>query len=176
MQIRLANMDDIYELVEHDLRHMREPGFDGQPAHPFPADFPWNKEKRLEEKLVSLPRTLSEARWQRSFIVNDKNTIVAHLNLKNLFEGSMHRAQLGMGIETAYRHQGLGKSLMKSALMWAQEQGELDWVDLTVFSHNTPAKKLYASFDFLELYTHVDKIRVNGQSIDDISMSLKLIR
>ncbi len=176
MQIRLATMDDIYELVEHDLRHMREPGFNGQPAHPFPADFPWDKEKRLEEKLLSLPKKLTEARWQRSFIVTDCDFIIGHLNLKNLFEGSMHRAQLGMGIEIKYRHQGLGKKLMNSALAWAQEQTELDWIDLSVFSHNLPAKNLYASHGFIELSTHVDKIRVNGQSIDDTFMSLKLIR
>lgn len=176
MQIRLATMDDLFELVEHDLRHMREPGFNNLPAHPFPADFPWNMEKRLEEKLTTIPRALTEPRWQRSFIISDQDKIVGHLNLKNLFEGCMHRAQLGMGIENSHRFKGLGKKLMNHAIVWAREETELEWIDLSVFSHNLPAKKLYSSFGFQEICVLQDKIRVNGLSIDDVVMALKLPR
>lgn len=176
MQIRLATMDDILDLVDHDLRHMREPGHDGQLAHPFPPDYPWDKEKRLTEKLNSFPKNIDEEGWQRSFIVTHDDLIVAHLNLKNNFEGMLHRAQLGMGIEAHYRGKGLGKKLLQFAIDWAKDQPTLEWIDLSVFAHNLPARKLYSSVGFEEIATYKDKIRVNGHSIDDVSMTLKLTK
>lgn len=175
MQIKIATMEDILELVEHDIRHMREPGHGGLLAHPFPPDYPWDKEKKLSEKINGFPKNIDEEGWQRSFIVNDGELIIAHLNLKNNFEGMLHRAQLGMGIEAAYRGKGLGKKMLTFAINWAKEQPTLEWIDLSVFAHNLPARKLYSSLGFEEIATYKDKIRVNGLSIDDVSMTLKLI-
>ena len=174
MEIRLAQLEDIIDLVEHDLRHMREPGFNNLPAHPFPTDYQWNKEKMIEDKLKSWPKEVTELQWARSFIMIDKDLIVGHLNLKNLFEGSLHRAQLGMGIEAAYRGSGHGKNLLDFAIAWAREQKSLEWIDLSVFSHNLPARKLYASKGFEEIALMKDRVRVNGLSIDDIFMSMKI--
>jgi len=176
MHIRLATLDDILELVEHDIRHMREPGYEGQLAHPFPPDYPWDNEKRISEKLNSFPKNIDEEGWQRSFIITDGDLIIAHLNLKNLFEGTLHRAQLGMGIEAAYRGKGLGKKLLHHAIEWAKKQPTLEWIDLSVFAHNLPARKLYSSVGFEEVAVYKDKIRVKGHSIDDVTMTLKLTK
>lgn len=172
----MAELVDIVELVEHDLRHFREPAVDGQPAHPFPYDYPWNKQKMIEDKFRDWPKGLDEIQWGRSFLLMDQDQIVGHLNLKNIFEGSLHRAQLGMGIEVPYRGRGLGKQLITSALDWARDQTKLEWIDLSVFSYNLPARNLYASMGFEEICVLKDKIRVNGQSIDDILMTLKVVR
>ena len=173
-RIEIADFSHLAELVEHDIRHMREPGFEGLLAHPFPVDHPWDKTKMMNDKLKSWGSTLNEEFWSRSFLLFVDNEIVGHLNLKNKFFQSLHRAQLGMGIEQKARHMGLGKKLMEAALNWARTQESIEWIDLTVLAHNTPAKKLYASFGFEEICTIPDCLRVNGVSIDDTIMALKL--
>lgn len=173
-RIQIADLSHLGELADHDIRHMREPGFEGLLAHPFPADHPWDKDKMMNDKFKSWSAPVTEEFWSRSFLLFVNNEIVGHLNLKNKFFQSLHRAQLGMGIEEKARGQGFGKLLMQEALTWASEQPSLEWIDLTVFSHNLPAKKLYQSFGFKELCTHTDMLRVNGVSIDDTIMSLKL--
>jgi len=86
----------------------------------------------------------------------------------------MHRATLGMGIELGYRHMGLGKHLMNEATQWAKAHSFLKWIDLGVFSHNAPARRLYESCGFIECGRTIDAFRVDGHSIDDIQMVLDL--
>lgn len=172
--IEIADLIHLEELVDHDIRHMQEPGFEGQLAHPFPPDHPWDREKMLLDKSRKWIVPVGEEFWSRSFVLIKDNKIVGHLNLKNKFFQSMHRAQLGMGLEESARGQGLGKLMMKTAIEWSQKQPFLDWIDLSVFAHNTPAIKLYKSFGFVDHYTFPDMLRVNGVSIADSIMTLKL--
>ena len=67
IEYRLAELSEINEIVDHDLRHMKEPGFNGTLAHPFPLDFPWDRQKRLEEKFVTLSREVTEEGWAPQF-------------------------------------------------------------------------------------------------------------
>jgi RimJ/RimL family protein N-acetyltransferase len=60
------------------------------------------------------------------------------------------------------------------ALEWAVAQPSLAWIDLQVFAHNLRARKLYESFGFREMSVTKDLFRVNGQSIDDVKMSLRV--
>ncbi|MGZ3789708.1 MAG: N-acetyltransferase family protein [Bacteriovorax sp.] len=174
MIIALAALEDLENLIDHDIRHMREAGYNGQLAHPFPRNYPFEKERMMEQKKKGWTTDLGTAGWSRSFLLIENNKIQGHLNLKNVFHGTLHRAELGMGIEAPMRGKGGGKLLMKTALSWAREQGFLEWIDLSVFAHNLPARKLYASFGFHELCTVKDLIRIEGTSIDDVKMVLKL--
>jgi RimJ/RimL family protein N-acetyltransferase len=174
IEIRLAELSDIVDLVDHDLRHFKEPGFQGQLAHPFPYNYEWNRDKMMDDKIQAWPKEITEEQWARSFIVLENGIIRGHLNLKNLFSGTLHRAQLGMGLEESIRGKGIGKELMKTAIQWARTQNTLHWLDLTVFAHNTPAINLYKTMGFSELYTIADRLRVEDVSIDDVYMVLNL--
>lgn len=174
IEIRLAELSDIVELVDHDLRHFKEPGFQGQLAHPFAFDHVFNREKMMDDKIRAWPKDISEEHWAKSFVIVDDGTIRGHLNLKNNFSGSLHRAQLGMGLEESVRGQGLGKALLKQAIQWARTQNSLHWIDLSVFAHNTPARHLYTSMGFKEIVNIPDRLRVEGVSIDDVYMVLNL--
>ena len=101
--------------------------------------------------------------------------VVAHVNLKGdgLATG-LHRCELGIGIEEAYRSAGLGRRLMGTAIDFARHAPSLNWLDLRVFSHNTPARVLYISLGFKEVGTWFDRFRISGQSIDDILMTLNV--
>lgn len=172
--IKIADLFHLEELIDHDIRHLKEPGFEGQLAHPFPPDHPWDREKMLKDKTRTWTIPVGEEGWSRSFLLIKDNKIVGHLNLKNKFFQSIHRAQLGMGLETEARGRGLGSLMMKTVLEWALTLPFLEWIDLSVFAHNTPAKKLYTSFGFIEHYTFPDMLRFNGVSISDTIMTLKL--
>ena len=79
-----------------------------------------------------------------------------------------------MGLEIPLRGQGLGKRILDLAINWAKDQDSLSWIELSVFAHNTPARKLYSSVGFSEIAVLEDKLRVGGTSIDDVIMTLKL--
>ena len=174
IEIRAAVFDDIIAVIDHDKRHMKEPGFNGSLSHPFLPDHEFNWESRQEEKLLSWTKPLTEEGWSRSFIILENGVVTGHIHLKNLFSGTLHRAQLGMGLEIKMRAQGYGKQLLQLAILWAKQQESLYWIDLQYFAHNLPAKKLYESAGFTQLFKYEDRIRVGQHVIDDVIMTLKL--
>lgn len=174
IEIRPATYDDITNVIEHDKRHMQEPGFNGSLSHPFLPNHEFNWEERKKERLHSWTKPVTEEGWSRSFILAQGDVVLGHVHLKNLFSGTLHRAQLGMGLEMPIRGQGYGKKLLEMAISWAQKEESLYWIDLSFFAHNTPARKLYTSCGFKELFTYEDRLRVGHHVIDDVVMALKL--
>lgn len=112
-------------------------------------------------------------RFSKPTLVNEK--IIGHINLRcgSIDPGKL-QMQLGMGVETLFRSAGIGNALLKEALGWAQQQKEIAWLDLSVFSSNHAAKNLYKKHGFGEIYTVKDAFRIEGESIDDVQMELKL--
>nr|BDT29650.1 GNAT family N-acetyltransferase [Bacteriovorax sp. HI3] len=172
--IRPATYEDITLVIENDKRHMKEPGFNGSLSHPFLPDHEFDWDKRKEERLLAWTKPVTEEGWSRSFILVQDDLVLGHVHLKNLFHATLHRAQLGMGLEMAARGQGHGKKLLEMAIAWAREQESLSWIDLSYFAHNIPAKKLYTSCGFKELFVYEDRLRVGHHVIDDVVMTLKL--
>lgn len=174
IEIKIAELGDIPDIVAHDVRHKDEPGFNGLLAHPFLPGHPWDAEEIRNRMIASMSKDLDEEGWSRYFIIEVDGKVLGSLNLKNNFSGMLHRAQLGMGLEDALRGQGLGKKLLAFAIDWAKAQPSLFWIDLSVFAHNTPARKLYANAGFTEIAVLEDKLRVGHHQIDDVLMALKL--
>ncbi len=174
LEIREATFLDLDEVIAHDQRHMMEPGYNGSLSHPFLPDHPFDWEKRTIEKQATWNKEISEEGWSRSFILTDNKNVYGHINLKNLFFATLHRAQLGMGLEEIVRNQGFGKKLLQFSILWAKNQPELYWMDLSYFAHNLPAEKLYTSCGFQKLFTYEDRLRVGDVIIDDVYMALKL--
>jgi RimJ/RimL family protein N-acetyltransferase len=174
IEIRIAELGDIPDIIDHDVRHKDEPGFNGQLAHPFLPGHPWDAEEMRNNMLVSFSKEITEEGWQRVFVIEADGKILGTLNLKNLFHGTLHRAQLGMGLEAPLRGQGLGKQLLDFAINWAKEEPSLAWIDLSVFAHNTPARKLYSNAAFTEVAVLEDRLRVGHHRVDDVLMALKL--
>lgn len=122
---------------------------------------------------LSLP--LDAPGWQRWFgaWVDSGTRIVAHVDLKgDALVSGLHRCELGLGIERSHRGRGLGRRLMQVAIDFARDAPTLDWLDLKVFAHNTPARALYRSLGFAEIGTVADRFRIGSASIDDVLMTL----
>ena len=99
--------------------------------------------------------------------------MVGHLYLAGgMLRSELHRVSLGMGIKSSHRRRGGGSLLLESAIEWARNQPIIAWIDLGVFSDNPGAQALYARHGFEVLGRTPDRFRVDGHSLDDITMTL----
>lgn len=157
-------------LQAHLLRHRAESGrgdIHFMPFAPGDSDAPAGLNTR------SLSLALHARGWQRWFIAIADQQIVGHVSLKgDGLNTGLHRCELGVGVERQYRGQGMGVALMNTAIDFARNADGLSYVDLSVFAHNAKARTLYGSLGFVDVATLVDRFRIEGESIDDVIMTL----
>nr|WP_315259103.1 GNAT family N-acetyltransferase [uncultured Duganella sp.] len=134
----------------------------------FPAD-------KAEGFKNGMQVEIGNAGWRRLWVVRDEDGAIAgHIDLRAHPERyAGHRCLLGMGVERAYRQQGLGGRLMAHAEQWALAAG-FKWIDLQVLSANTPALKLYQSRGFHRTGEIPDMFNIDGHSFSYTSMSKRL--
>lgn len=172
--IRPLTEKDVPLYLEHFVRHRAESGRGDYHFMPFnPGDPGGPKGISLEK----LSLELTQPGWQRYWVacVEDQDCIVGHVNLKgNPLLTALHRCELGIGIERDWRAQGLGRRLMKVAIEFARQSPSIAWIDLGVFGHNHNAAALYQSLGFIPLTTVEDRFRVEGKSIADTLMTLRV--
>lgn len=174
--IRIADLADLDAYADHIVRHSAESGRDGS-VHfalnrsPDPAMIRDTARQRWD-------RSLDEPQWGRCFLLVEPETafVVGHIELRGgRMQAEMHRAMLGMGIERAFTGIGHGQRLMEAAITWARRKARLSWIDLGVFEHNAPARRLYRRVGFVENGIRKDAFRIDtGIRVTDISMELKL--
>jgi RimJ/RimL family protein N-acetyltransferase len=175
--ISLLTDPDLDEFCAHLERGMAQSGREGLPVfHPLPAAAiagRYTAEKKAQ-MLGRWCKSLDEVGWGRAWGLREGGRVLGHVNLRGGEpETRAHRAELGLGVERAYIGHGHGQRLMETAIDWARAQG-LAWIDLGVFAENAPARALYAKLGFVETGRREDLFRVDGRSIDDIEMSLRL--
>lgn len=68
--------------------------------------------------------------------------------------------ELGIGILTPYRHQGIGSALLEYALAWAKSSA-VGRITLTAHRQNAPAIHLFKKFKFLERSTQNGRLRMD---------------
>lgn len=172
--IRPLQEPEISLYLEHFARHRAESGRGDYHFMPFEPDDPSGPRGINPERLV---QSLGEPGWQRYWVATDetRQCIIGHVDLKGgPLRTALHRCELGIGIERAWRGRGLGRRLMQVAIDFARQQPNLAWVDLGVFTHNQNAAHLYRSLGFQELATIPDRFRVAGEHIGDILMTLNV--
>ncbi|MDB5367166.1 MAG: family N-acetyltransferase [Rhodospirillales bacterium] len=172
--IRAVPSTGYEELLSYLSALMRDSGRNGQPH--FTAnrdrdvyDKPFNDRIRAR---LALP--LQRRGWIRLWIAVDGDETLGHVDLRASDRtADAHRVLLGLGIAKAHRGRGLGRALTQYAIDWARTNGH-DWVDLNVFAVNAQAVALYRSLGFVQTGFHADRFRIDGDSVDEISMALDL--
>jgi RimJ/RimL family protein N-acetyltransferase len=174
-RIALLGDEHASALCAHIRRHGAESGRDGDLIfRPRSSGEELDEVLAIERHRVEWARPLSEPLWLRTWGLLEDGAVLGHLDLRGgRLPAELHRATLGIGLERAARRQGHGRAMMETAIAWARDHG-LAWLDLGVFAHNLPARALYASLGFVEIGTTRDQFRVDGASIDDVAMTLRL--
>lgn len=164
---------------EHFQRHRAESGRGERHFMPYGPEDPLGP---TAPDLWRLNLTVDTPGWQRWFVAtldgaDEHPRTVGHVDLKgDTISTGMHRCELGIGIERSYRGHGLGRRLMLHATEFARATGTIEWVDLKVFAHNAPARALYRALGFQEVGTVTDRFRIADASIDDVLMTLRVVR
>ncbi|HVJ64377.1 MAG TPA: GNAT family N-acetyltransferase [Bdellovibrionota bacterium] len=177
LEIRLAQLDDLEAYAAHLIRHRSESGNDGDIIfHPLEDTTPKPIAEMRAHKAAKWSLDPTEVGWERAWVLSNSREIFGEVKLVHMPATStcLHRAVLMMGIERPVRGQGWGTRLVQTAIDWAKTQPHLTWIQLFVFAHNEPARRLYKKFGFVETGGTRDAFRVHGKSLDDISMDLKL--
>ena len=173
--VRLLRASDVHLAARHVERHAAESGRGGDPLFAPFSEF--DHEAYEETRSESWRRPIDAPGWERCWAVFEDDRVVGHLDLTGgALYSQLHRARLGIGVERPYRGKGLGALLLDTALHWARLSEELDFIDLSVFAHNERALRLYTRLGFVEIGRIRDAYRLNGESIDDVLMTLALRR
>jgi len=174
-RVELLSTAAVPAYVLHLCRNALESGRDGDPfSRARSADDPPDAAAIAQRLTETWLWPVTCPGWERGFGLWVDGAVRGHLDLTGggLLTG-MHRASIGMGLERPWRGAGWGTQLLTQAIAWARAVG-LAWLDLGVFSGNTPARALYRKLGFVELGTTVDAFRIDGQSVDDVAMTLRL--
>ncbi len=173
--IELLAPDDIPSLVAHLIRNARESGRDGEPfSRARSADDPPDPTQTAGRLAAAWARSHDDVLWEICFGLRIDGQIRGHLDLHGgTVPTDLHRGSFGMGIERPWRRAGWGRKLLDAAIAWSRAKG-LAWLDLGVFADNTPARALYARAGFVEIGVTPDRFRIDGRSVDDIAMVLRL--
>jgi GNAT superfamily N-acetyltransferase len=129
VEIRLAQFSDLKEYRNHLLRHGKESGQDGDLIFaPYEQHWDQSLEDLKKEKTEKWSKPVTQARWERCWILVDKGAVYGEIKLAHhlAMKTTLHRAILMIGIEKPYRGQGLGNQLVQTALSWAKNQTTLD--------------------------------------------------
>jgi len=174
-EIKRCASEDAMQYAEHAILCLTEKGIGDVLVHPFPRNYSRDQikfAKGLSEKWTSEPFSPN---WEIAWAAIVDGKIIGHLNLRcGGIQAQVHRMKLGMSIVDGFRSSGIGKALLETAIQWAKDQPQIDWIDLSTFSKNHAARSLYKKFGFKELYVIEDALRVENEIIDDVQMTLRL--
>ncbi len=175
--IRPAVHEDLPVFFAYLNDHLSDNGVKGTALFmPMPRQesrYPPDKEGSFRTGIAT---PLGKPHWRRLWLALDaEGAIAGHIDLRARLESAAaHRVLLGMGVDRAYRRQGLGATLIGTAARWAQTQPAIEWIDLEVLSVNEAARALYARCGFVQVGEIADMFRIDGQTLGYTFMTRKI--
>jgi RimJ/RimL family protein N-acetyltransferase len=83
-------------------------------------------------------------------------------------KSTRHAATLGISVAKDYRDQGIGRTLMQTAIDWVKINLVLKRIELYVVTSNQPAIHLYEAFGFIQEGHRRKALFRDGQYHDDL--------
>ena len=174
LTVRALATDDVGRYLQHMLVVNADSGVDGAShSHPYGKAESVDPAEAHDREITRWTTAIDEPGWRRAWGLFDGDDLVGHVYLAGgAILSELHRASLGMGIARQCRRRGGGTRLLAAAVGWAREQSSIDWVDLGVFTDNPGARALYEREGFEVVGRTPDRYRVDGVSLDEVSMTL----
>lgn len=104
-----------------------------------------------------VPTRKDELGWISSFqqenslllLAEHKGQLIGNIDITGSSRRKMlHTAEMGMSVRKEFQGKGVGKELLKQAIVWAEKNRFLELLWLQVYEDNTVARKLYESIGF----------------------------
>ncbi len=175
-EIRMLQAGEVDAYVAHRAIHDVESATEtGLPTGPYSRTRVQDPAAVRALALARWSTALTEPGWRRAWGLWLSGAVVGVVDLAGgQLPTESHRATLGVGIEQTHRGRGWGRRLVETAIGWARQEPAISWVDLGVFEGNDRAVALYRKLGFVECGRVPDRFRVDGTSITDIHMTLRV--
>ena len=156
--VRRAEPED-YELMCEVFAD--ESAYSGTLQTPFPSKERWRK-------MLAEP---ADGDYSLLAFVDGKIAGQAGLHPWGKSPRRAHVRMLGIGVRSQYQHQGVGTALMQALIDLADKWLPVTRIELTVFTDNPAAVKLYRKFGFEIEGTHKAYALRDGQYVDTYAMA-----
>ena len=176
MKIDVATKSDMPDFFTYLTLQLAENGRGGSPLfQPVSRDDSIVSVPTRQRFMQGVATPVGEPGWRLLWLMkNDTGAIMGHVDIRPYEdEYCQHRVLLGMGVDSHYRRQGLGRILIEHCIAYCRDQAQISWLDLNVLSNNEAAKPLYLHAGLQNLGEVEDKYRIDGVSVSEISMALK---
>ena len=127
--------------------------------------------KILPEEYALYLEEIRKSKNSNIFVAFDGVTPIGLLEANGrAFQRKSHVTHIVIGILKNYTGLGIGKHLFTRMEEWARDVG-LVRLELTVFTYNTPAIKLYKKLGFLTEGTIKSSFKLNDKFVDEYLMA-----
>ena len=118
-------------------------------------------------------RALKRYQHAAVFVAEADGRLVGRLSVaRDTHPSSHHVADLGLMIAAGHRRRGIGRALLKQAVVWARGAG-IRKLELHVFPWNEPALRLYEAFGFEREGLRREHYRRDSEFVDAILMAYR---
>ncbi len=158
--IRAARIEDAAILVAAERATAEMPGLlVSRPYELIPENF--------EKKIAEL------AKIGRYVVAEKDGNIVGHALLDPMpLEAISHVFRLTIVVHPGFLGQGIGTSLMRDLMEWANQSPRVKKIELLVRATNARAIHLYSKLGFIEEGRFKNRVRLpDGELVDDIAVA-----
>ncbi|ADC51716.1 acetyltransferase [Alkalihalophilus pseudofirmus OF4] len=165
MDIRLLDAANAYDYKCLRLRALKH--------HPEAFSSSYEEEKKWSLKKTEKRLTLDHFITFGAYV--DEQLVGMVTLLKEEKQKIMHRGTIvAMYVAPEQRKSGIGKALVKQAILTAKNECEMERIYLTVTSTNLPAKRLYESLGFTPYGVDQHALKIDDCYYDEDLMVLAL--
>ena len=158
IEIRRVEPSD-YKAVQQV--HAQRNALRGTLQLPFPSEEMWKQ--RLE--------AMGEDKYALVACIEGEIVAMGGLDLFPKSPRRRHAGHIGLAVHDKWQSKGVGRALMKALIDAADNWLNLSRLELTVFSDNEPALKLYQNLGFVIEGTHKKFAFRDGEYIDAHTMA-----
>jgi L-phenylalanine/L-methionine N-acetyltransferase len=107
----------------------------------------------------------------KQLLADDQGKVIGLIGLNPMLGRRRHAATIGMGVHDDFKGRGIGSALMAAALDLADNWLDIRRVELTVFTDNDDAIRLYEKHGFVTEGRLKDYAFRDGRYVDAYSMA-----